>query len=72
MEACETCQFENHLRAVLGLPLGSTEMVSDAALMVNVLGMASMKETRDLFDSALKVPGAGVNLRLVSCLKSIE
>lgn len=38
IEACVTSQFENHIRAVLGLPLGSTEMVAPAAVMVNLLG----------------------------------
>ena len=38
MDACATSQFENHLRAVLGLPLGSAAMTAPAAVMVNVLG----------------------------------
>jgi 5-(carboxyamino)imidazole ribonucleotide synthase len=37
IEACVTDQFEQHLRAVLGLPLGSTRQLSPAA-MVNLLG----------------------------------
>lgn len=36
--ACKTSQFENHVRAVLGLPLGSTDMVVPVAGMWNVLG----------------------------------
>ena len=32
-----TCQFENHLRAILGLPLGVTDAVGDAG-MVNLVG----------------------------------
>lgn len=38
IEGCVTSQFENHVRAVLGLPLGSTEMVNPAAVMINLLG----------------------------------
>ena len=38
IEACVCSQFENHVRAVLGWPLGSTRMVSPAAVMVNLLG----------------------------------
>jgi len=38
IEACVTSQFENHIRAVLGLPLGSTEMVKPYAVMINLLG----------------------------------
>ncbi|ROR32508.1 5-(carboxyamino)imidazole ribonucleotide synthase [Inmirania thermothiophila] len=37
IEGAETSQFENHLRAVLGLPLGSTAPVGHAA-MVNFIG----------------------------------
>lgn len=33
-----TSQFEQHLRAVLDLPLGATDMTADFAVMVNVLG----------------------------------
>ncbi|MHB8338874.1 MAG: 5-(carboxyamino)imidazole ribonucleotide synthase, partial [Ignavibacteriaceae bacterium] len=29
---------ENHIRAILGLPLGSTEMVRPFAVMINLLG----------------------------------
>lgn len=38
IEACVTSQFENHIRAVLNLPLGSTEMVKPYAVMINLLG----------------------------------
>ncbi len=37
IEGAETSQFENHLRAVLGLPLGSTAMVGHAC-MLNWIG----------------------------------
>ena len=37
IEGSETSQFENHLRAVLGLPLGSTRMVGQAC-MLNWIG----------------------------------
>jgi len=38
IDACVTSQFENHCRAVLGLPLGATTMIAPAAVMVNLLG----------------------------------
>jgi 5-(carboxyamino)imidazole ribonucleotide synthase len=38
IEACVTSQFEQHLRAVSGLPLGSTALVCPGAVMVNLLG----------------------------------
>jgi 5-(carboxyamino)imidazole ribonucleotide synthase len=37
IEGADTSQFENHLRAIAGLPLGSTDM-GGAAGMVNVIG----------------------------------
>ena len=37
IEAAETDQFEQHLRGILGLPLGSTDM-HGAAAMVNLIG----------------------------------
>jgi 5-(carboxyamino)imidazole ribonucleotide synthase len=37
IEGSETSQFENHLRAVLGLPLGSTDMIGHAC-MLNWIG----------------------------------
>lgn len=39
IEGSVTSQFEQHLRAVADLPLGSTEMKSDYAVMVNLLGV---------------------------------
>jgi 5-(carboxyamino)imidazole ribonucleotide synthase len=38
IDACHTSQFENHLRAVLGLPLGDPALRAEAAVMVNLLG----------------------------------
>ncbi|WP_214625838.1 5-(carboxyamino)imidazole ribonucleotide synthase [Paenibacillus agaridevorans] len=37
MEACRTSQFEQHVRAICGLPLGDTSLMS-SVVMVNVLG----------------------------------
>ncbi len=53
IEGAETSQFENHLRAVLGLPLGSVEPRGISA-MINLIGvMPSPDARRDL----LAVPG---------------
>lgn len=38
IEACATSQFSQILRAVAGLPLGSTELTCAGAVMVNLLG----------------------------------
>lgn len=37
-EGCVTSQFENHVRAVLGLPLGSTKRRANSIAMINLLG----------------------------------
>ena len=51
IEGADTSQFENHLRAIVGLPLGSTEM-GGAAGMVNVIGnepdVARLRELSDV------------------------
>lgn len=38
IEGCYVSQFENHIRAIAGLKLGSTELKEDAAVMINILG----------------------------------
>ncbi|MEX0593976.1 MAG: 5-(carboxyamino)imidazole ribonucleotide synthase [Balneolaceae bacterium] len=38
IEGCITSQFENHVRAVLGWPLGATERRVPAVAMINLLG----------------------------------
>jgi 5-(carboxyamino)imidazole ribonucleotide synthase len=51
IEGAVTSQFENHLRAILGWPLGSTEARGSSGL-VNALGSLPPR------DSVLAVPGA--------------
>ena len=62
IEACECSQFENHVRAVLGLPLGSTAMRSNAAVMINLLGGGDGPGQPRGLPRALAVPGAHVHL----------
>jgi 5-(carboxyamino)imidazole ribonucleotide synthase len=50
MQGADTCQFENHLRAVRGLPLGSTKVTSPTA-MINIIGCKAF--ARDM----LSIPG---------------
>lgn len=40
LDACATTQFEQHVRAVTGLPLGDVRLTAPAAVMVNILGDA--------------------------------
>lgn len=41
LDACHTSQFEQHLRAVCNLPLGSPELLYPGAVMINLLGYES-------------------------------
>lgn len=54
IEACVTSQFENHVRAVMGLPLGSIEMVKPYAVMINLLGKRIGPGVADDYVSALR------------------
>ncbi|KAJ2774536.1 phosphoribosylaminoimidazole carboxylase ade2 [Coemansia nantahalensis] len=63
IEACCTSQFENHIRAVLDLPLGDTSLKVPAAAMINVLGGASgYSSVLEPCLASLEVPGATVHL----------
>ena len=55
IEGAVTSQFENHLRAVLGLPLGPTDLRGEAA-MVNLIGTPPPPE------AVLAIPGAHLHL----------
>ena len=60
-DACYVSQFENHLRAVCHLPLGSTEMKVPVAAMINVLGSDSMARTLCSSNAALRMDHAVVH-----------
>ena len=62
IEACACSQFENHVRAVLGWPLGPTHMISPAAVMLNLLGERDAPGRPLGLERALAVPGAHVHL----------
>ncbi|KAI8060133.1 phosphoribosylaminoimidazole carboxylase [Gongronella butleri] len=63
IEACDTSQFENHMRAILDMPLGSTAMKVPASIMVNILGESdSMEECYRPCHEALLVDGATIHL----------
>ena len=61
IEACPSSQFDNPLRAILDLPLGSTRLIAPAA-MVNLLGENSRPGGPDGLPEALAVPGVNVHL----------
>jgi 5-(carboxyamino)imidazole ribonucleotide synthase len=62
MEANRTSQFEQHIRAVAGLPLGDTSMIVPAAAMVNVLGDRDGLTVIEGLGDVLTIPGVSVHL----------
>lgn len=63
IEACPTSQFEQHLRAVLGLPLGDTSLIRPAA-MVNILGAGEDRGSPIIagYREVMRIPGASIHL----------
>ena len=53
IEGCVTSQFENHIRSVMGLPLGSTAMVNKFAVMINLLGKQYPQKPIDAYRTVL-------------------
>lgn len=62
IEACVCSQFENHVRAVLGWPLGSPEMVAPAAVMINLLGKSKGPGEPKGWTEAVAVAGAHIHV----------
>jgi 5-(carboxyamino)imidazole ribonucleotide synthase len=62
IEGAATSQFEQHIRAICGLPLGSTEALTPTA-MVNVLGAGPLRPARLLgANAALADPAVHLHL----------
>jgi 5-(carboxyamino)imidazole ribonucleotide synthase len=53
IEGSRTSQFEQHLRAVLDLPLGSSEMISEHAVMINLLGVDDKNDFVSVYPKAM-------------------
>jgi 5-(carboxyamino)imidazole ribonucleotide synthase len=62
MEGAVTSQFENHLRAVLDLPLGSADPQHAQVASVNIFGGAGGGDPLALLPGGLAVEGAHVHL----------
>jgi 5-(carboxyamino)imidazole ribonucleotide synthase len=63
IEGATTSQFEQHLRAICGLPLGSVEMRAPAAAMVNLLGEGAPRPAHPTgIYEALQVPDAHLHV----------
>ena len=62
IDGATTSQFENHLRAVLGLPLGGMQATAPAVCSVNVVGDAAGSRPQARLADALAVPDVHVHL----------
>lgn len=62
IEACHTSQFAQHIRAVTGMPLGNTDMIVPAAVMVNILGNRHGKAEIRGLEKALIIPNVSVHI----------
>lgn len=58
IEGCITSQFENHVRAVCGLPLGESSMIKPAAVMINLLGTDHREALIEWCEAAVKEPNS--------------
>lgn len=65
IESCYTSQYEQHLRAVIGLPLGDPSMKTPAAIMYNILGEEEGEQgfrlAHRLIGRALSIKGAAIH-----------
>lgn len=62
IEACHVSQFENHVRAVTNLPLGSPKMRVGGAAMINLLGERTGSGVPDSVVDMLKVDDVALHL----------
>lgn len=62
IEACVTSQFEQHIRAVTGIPLGDTAMKVSAAVTINILGTRAGPAEPKGIEEAERVPGVKVHI----------
>jgi 5-(carboxyamino)imidazole ribonucleotide synthase len=62
IDACDTSQYEQQIRAICGLPLGSTRLIQPA-VMLNLLGdIWSAPTTAPDWSPVHKIPGAKLHL----------
>ena len=63
IEACYTSQYEQLNRILLGMPLGSTDLIQDSAMM-NLLGFPDISGAYEItgLDNILQIPGVYIHL----------
>lgn len=62
IEGCITSQFEQHIRAIMNLPLGKTSLISKVVVMKNILGEKNGSGIPDGIERALKIPGISLHI----------
>lgn len=62
IEGAATSQFEQHLRAILDLPLGSTDLTAPWAVTENIVGTGQGALSRSQVDAALAIDGVHLHL----------
>ena len=62
IEGTITSQFENHVRAVMGYPLGDVAQIAPATAMINILGERNGTPNADALKQVLTTGGAHVHL----------
>jgi 5-(carboxyamino)imidazole ribonucleotide synthase len=61
IEGCYTSQFENHILAILGLPLGLSGMKYKNAVMINLIGERNGKANLKGYSELIKDPMADIH-----------
>jgi len=61
-DACFVSQFEQHVRAITGMPLGETDMLAKRAVMINILGDRNGKANLRGLGKALAVKKTAVHI----------
>ena len=62
IEGCVTSQFENHIRAVMGWPLGRTDLRAPGVAMVNILGRGEESGAVADYAEVLRRPGLHLHI----------
>jgi 5-(carboxyamino)imidazole ribonucleotide synthase len=62
IEACNASQFEQHIRAIAGMPLGDSSMSVGAAVMINILGDRTGAAEPKGIEEAELLPGVKVHM----------
>ena len=62
IEGSVTSQFEQHIRAITGLPLGSTNLISKVVVMKNILGEKNGRGIPKGIEEALQIPSVSLHI----------